>query len=326
MKSQSLRVKIQMLNSKLKSPTKGIRIFVFLALMIIAAFLYSGVQGGIKGKIIDKTTKTPIEGVKVTITSMEYSIVRFTLKTNKDGYFIQTGLHPGYYQIKFEKEGYIPGVAEIKVSIAEISEFSGELESTTSFIESKASPGDKAFRKGNDEFQKGNFTEAEKAYREALSLEPKEPIYLYNLAITLIRQNKDDEALTYLQQMLEIQPNSYSANKAMAEIYSRKSNFEEAGKYYKKAVEVSPTDPDAFYNLGACLKNTGDYKGAMSAFEKATELKPDFADAYYELSTMYINQNMKEKAISALEKFISLAKEDHPNLPIAKQMYDYLKK
>lgn len=302
------------------------RSLIFIIILIFPVFLFSGVQGGVKGKIIDKTTKAPIEGVKVTITSMEYSIVRFTLKTNKDGTFIQTGLHPGYYQIKFEKEGYIPGVAEIKVSIAEISEFTGELESTASFIESKASPGDKAFRKGNEEFQKGNFPEAEKAYREAISLEPNEPIYLYNLAIALIRQNKDDEALDYLKKMLEIQLNSYSANKAVAEIYSRKSNYEEAGKYYRKAVEVSPNDPDAFYNLGACLKNTGDYKGALEAFEKATELKPDFVDAYYELSTMYINQNMKEKAILALEKFISFAKEDHPNLPIAKQMIEFLKK
>lgn len=324
MKRQGLKAKIKKLKLKSSKRVKGF--LAFLILSLIPVFLFSGVQGGVKGKIIDKTTKAPIEGVKVTITSMEYSIVRFTLKTNKDGSFIQTGLHPGYYQIKFEKEGYIPGVAEIKVSIAEISEFTGELESTTSFIESKASPGDKAFKKGNDEFQKGNFSEAEKAYREAISLEPKEPIYLYNLAITLIRQNKDDDALIYLQKMLEVQPNSYSANKAMAEIYSRKSNYEEAGKYYKKAVEISPNDPDAFYNLGACLKNTGDYKGAMSAFEKATELKPDFADAYYELSTMYINQNMKEKAILALEKFVSLAKEDHPNLPIAKQMLDFLKK
>ncbi len=319
-------MKGQNLIPEFKGPRKEIRFIGFLILFIIPAILFSGVQGGVKGKIIDKTKKTPIEGVKVTITSMEYSIVRFTLKTNKDGTFIQTGLHPGYYQIKFEKEGYIPAVAEIKVSIAEISEFTGELESTTSFIESKASPGDKAFKKGNEEFQKGNFLEAEKAYREAINLEPKEPIYLYNLAITLIRQNKDDEALLYLQKMLEIQPNSYSANKAIAEIYSRKSNYEEAGKYYRKAVEISPNDPDAFYNLGACLKNTGDYQGAMSAFEKATELRPDFTDAYYELSTMYINQNMKEKAISALEKFISLAKEDHPNLPIAKQMLEFLKK
>ncbi len=126
------------------------RMFFSLILSLIPIFLFSGVQGGIKGKILDKTTKAPIEGVKVTITSMEYSTIRFNLKTNKDGSFIQMGLHPGYYQIKFEKEGYIPGVAEIKVSIAEISEFSGELESTTAYIESKASPGDKAFRKGND--------------------------------------------------------------------------------------------------------------------------------------------------------------------------------
>jgi len=70
----------------------------------------------------------------------------------------------------------------------------------------------------------------------------------------------------------------------------------------------------------------GDYKGAMEAFEKATELKPDFVDAYYELSTMYINQNMTDKAVTALEKFVSLAKEDHPNLPIAKQMLEFLKK
>ncbi|MGQ9617963.1 MAG: tetratricopeptide repeat protein [Candidatus Aminicenantia bacterium] len=302
------------------------RAIFFTVLFIIPVLLFSGVQGGIKGKILDKSTKAPIEGVKVTITSMEYSIVRFTLKTKSDGSFIQTGLHPGYYQIKFEKEGYIPGIAEIKVSIAEISAFTGELESTKSYIESKASPGDKAFRKGNEEFQKGNFEDAEKSYKEALSLEPQEPIYLYNLAITLIREGKDDEALTYLQKMLEIQLNSYSANKAVAEIYSRKGNYEEAGKFYRKAVELSPNDPDAFYNLGACLKNTSNYKDAMDAFEKAVELKPDFADAYYELSTMYINQNLTEKAISALEKFISLAKEDHPNLPIAKQMLQFLKK
>ena len=283
--------------------------------------LFPSVQGTVKGVVTDKQGN-PLEDVQITIVSLQYSAVKYTLKSNKKGEFIQIGLQPDVYQIKAEKDGYFPWFTERRVQIMDVVEVAIEMEEGKYFI--GESPGEKDFREGNDYFQQGNFEAASAAYREAIAKEPGEPIYYNNLGISLTKIGKTEEAVAAFEKMLELQPESYSANRSLGDIYANQKMYLEALPYFKKAAELAPQDANAQYDLGACLVNTQEYGQAIEAFSKAVSLKPDFAQAHYQLGMVYVNQNMKTEAIQSLEKFLELAPED-ANATIAKQILTYLK-
>ncbi len=301
---------------------KKILSLIIIAVITILVFhLSASVQGVIKGVARDKEGN-PIEGIKITITSMQYSAVRMTLKSNKKGEFMQIGLQPDYYQIKAEKDGYFPVTFEKRVGIQETVDASFEMDAGKYYIEE--SPGEKDFKQGNEWFTQGKHEEAAKAYQEAINKEPDEPIYYNNLGIVYTKLEKYEKAIGIYKKMLEIQQESYSANKNLGELYGLRKEYREALPYFTKAVELSPDDPDAFYSLGACQMNTGVYSEALASFSKVIEIQPDYALAYYQLGMIYVNQNKKEEAIKNLEKFLELAPDDL-NAPIAKKLVEYLK-
>jgi len=292
-----------------------------LAVLLCVRTLPGVVQGSVKGVVKDKKGNI-LEGAKVTIASIQYSAVRYTLKTNAKGECLQIGLQPDYYQIKAEKDGFLPAFTEKYVGIQQTVEVVLELEEGKYFI--GESPGDKDFKLGNELFNAGKYTEAAEAYKAAIGKEAGEPVYHGNLGSTYLKLGNNAEALTAFKKMLEIQPESYSANKNIGEILGAEKKYEEALPYFRKASELSTSDPDASYNLGACLVNVQDFENAVAAFNRAKELKPDLAPAYYQLGMIYVNQNKKPEAIQSLEKFIELAPDD-PNAAVAKQILAFLK-
>jgi tetratricopeptide (TPR) repeat protein len=292
-----------------------------IAVLMLKTFCPASVQGTIKGVAKDKNGN-PIEGVQISIISMEYSTVNLKQKTNKKGEFIQIGLQSGYYQIKAEKDRYFPAQFEKRVSIQQIVDASFEMEEGKYYV--FESPGEKDFKKGNEWFAQEKYEEAAKSYKEAISKEPDEPIYFNNLGIVCLKLEKLDEVIKVYKKMLEIQPNSYSANKMLGETFGFKQEYREALPYFQKAVKLSPDDPDAFFSLGACLMNTGASSQALEAFIRAIGLKPDYAMAYYQVGMIYVNQNRKEEAIQNLEKFLKLTPND-PNAAVAKKIIEFLK-
>lgn len=279
------------------------------------------VQGTVKGVIKDKAGN-PIEGAKVTVQSILYAAVRYTLKTNAKGEYLQIGLQPDYYQIKAEKDGFMPSFSEKYIGIQDLMVIDLELQEGKYFI--GESPGDKDFKAGNELFAAGKFAEAAEAYKAAIAKEAGEPVYHGNLGSSYLKLGNMEEALAAYKKMLEVQPESYSANKNIGQILGADKKYEEALPYFKKASELSTSDPEASYNLGVCLINLQDLEGAAAAFVRAKELKADYAPPYYQLGMIYVNQNKKPEAIQTLEKFVELAPED-PNAAVAKQVLAFLK-
>lgn len=67
---------------------------------------------------------------------------------------------------------------------------------------------------GIKEYRANNFVEAEKLFREAVSINPDNCRYRYYLAITLVQQEKYFEAERQYKKVIEISPGSEAAEKA----------------------------------------------------------------------------------------------------------------
>lgn len=289
----------------------------------LACGLWADVQGKIEGTVVDQAG-APLEKVMVGVISQSTGAT-LNAKTDASGRFAQIGLQPGYYMVSFKKEGFIPVSKEVHVGIQESSKLEVKLEKVEAALERTVSESDKLFLRGNKLYQEKDYAGAEAAYREAIAKSGTEWGYYLNLGLAEKKLDKRDEATAAFAKAVELNPESYSANKENGEVLAKAGNFEAAKKYYQKASELSPTDPDAFYNLGACLTNQSDNEGALAAFRKCVELKPDYAEAYYQIGTINISLNNKPEAIAGLEKFLELAPA-HEKAGLAKQLLDYLKK
>jgi tetratricopeptide (TPR) repeat protein len=297
---------------------------IALVILMSAVPALAQFQGKIGGRVLDPEGK-PVEKAEVAIVSQKSSSLRYDLKTDKDGRFIQVGIMPGYYMISVKKSGFTPGSKEVHVGVADLQEVEITLKSAAAEAEKSYSAADKAFLNGNKLYAEQKFAEAAAAYGQAIGLDPANWGYHLNLGLALKKSGKAEEALASFRKAVEINPESYSANKEAGEALAKSGQHAEARTFYEKAAALSPDDPDAQYNLGVCQVNLGESEAALPRFQKAVELRPDYADAYYQMATILIGQNKVPEAKAALEKFLALAPE-HEKAAIARQLLDFLKK
>lgn len=293
-------------------------------ILLAAVSAWPQFQGKIAGRVLDKAGK-PIEKADVTLVSQKSATLRYDLRTDKDGRFVQIGVMPGYFLLTVKKTGFAPGSKEIHIGVAGDESVEITLMSVEAAAERSLSAADKAFLNGNKLYAEQKYEQAAAAYNEAIALAPANWGYHLNLGLALKKSGKADEALAAFRKAVELNPESYSANKETGEALAKAGGFAEAKPFYEKAVSLSPDDPDAQYNLGVCLVNVGDSAGALPCFEKAVTLKQDFADAYYQMATIQIGQNKVPEAKASLEKFLALAPA-HEKAGIAKQLLEYLNK
>ena len=126
-----------------------------------------------------------------------------------------------------------------------------------------------AISAGNKLYKDKRYAEAEVQYRKALEANPNSEIAQFNLASSLIKQDKTmpqmqpgggeqqlsqpmQEATGLLQKIAETSRNKQLAGKAsydLGNIAYHQQNFAEAIAHYKQALRKNPDNNDARYNL-----------------------------------------------------------------------------
>jgi len=298
---------------------------VFCAVLIIFPLtLICVTKGGIKGHVVDED-HNPVEGVQLTITSVEYPSNKLTLKTNEKGEFIQIGLEPGYYQVVCEKEGFSPKSEQIRVHINEIADITLELSSPQEQIEVKEIPGQKESQRAYKLYQEGKYEEALAEYQGAIDKNPEEVTNYFNLGVTYLALEKNEDAIISFKKTIELDPENFSALKFLGQLYAKENDTQQAEVYLSRAAGLSEKDPELFYNLGVMRMNAANYPEAIEAFEKAITCDENYVDAYYQVGLLYINQNQTDKAIAVFEKFLEVSPED-PRAPSVRKIMEMLEK
>jgi len=299
-------------------------LFIYCLVFLFSVNLWPHIEGKIEGVVTD-TEGNPIAKVSVTIISSKMSSRKFEVTTKKDGKFVQIGIWPGYYQVRFVKSGFAPQSHEVRVSIAETTRLEVKLEKVLEAAVRSLSEADKLFLKGSNFYENEKYEEALSSYKEAIKLNATQWGYFFNLGLVLKKLQNREASIDAFQEALKLNPNSYSSCSELGEAWAKNENYEKAKTFYLKASELSPVDPDAFYNLGVVLTNLGNSEEALEYFLRAAEVQENYADAFYQIGTIYIGKGQTEDAVKNLEKFLELAPE-HQNAKIAKQLLDYLKK
>ena len=179
-----------------------------------------------------------------------------------------------------------------------------------------------------------DFDTAIAKYNEATTTIPNCAQCFVTIGDLQMRKKALPEAEKAYLQALSIDPGLVEAYSALAAIYNQQKNYAKAGEMTAKITSLSASsggDAPSEFSAGAIAVNmmvAAEREGkadeakakmteAMARFQKAIQLKPDMAEAYWELGMLYVKQNNVPEAKKALAKYLEIAPTG-PNAETAK--------
>lgn len=121
------------------------------------------------------------------------------------------------------------------------------------------------------------------AYQQALQLDGGYELAQQNLAVTYRdagkyygeQQGDLQQALRYLQQAYQMQPQDYETLRLLGVAHGMSGQQQQAIDYFTKAAEIEPQNADAWYNLGAAYFQSGQAEVGQVYIDRAKTLDPD---------------------------------------------------
>ncbi|MEP7136162.1 MAG: tetratricopeptide repeat protein [Chloroflexota bacterium] len=126
------------------------------------------------------------------------------------------------------------------------------------------------------------------------------------------QQAGKDEAFTYLERALSLNPNSAVVRTLRGLYFQRVGNNREALTEFQAAAVLQPDDPTLYISIGESFSKLGDMIRALEAYQVATSLAPDEI-SYWRLLAQFCAQNnihVKDVGIPAAQKAVVLKADD----------------
>ncbi len=189
-----------------------------------------------------------------------------------------------------------------------------------------------------------DWAAAEAFSQRALTVEPKNPIYLNSLGNALIAQGRTEEAIKVLSDAVSVAPEEADIVFNFGNACREAGRYEDAAEIYRQTIELRPGHLGAYNNLALVLRAQGDAETALTvliealgyaprsadlrfnvgnamrevgrldtaeaSYRRALELNPKHADAHINLGHVLLLQNRKDEAEAEFKKAIAL----NPNL------------
>ena len=193
---------------------------------------------------------------------------------------------------------------------------------------------DRFVAEGSRELQAGDNAAAEKAFRDALSLDPRSVELLNNLAISVARQGRDDEAIALYLRALGLRKGDpiteqnlgvayfrahrYKDAQPMLQSFARRNptfqsldlmgldlfaldQYRNAATYLERASQLQPSDLPTLDILGKAYWRAKNYAGVTGVFKRIMEINPNSAEGHFMLGLAYDISYQEQKAFAEFE-------------------------
>lgn len=295
------------------------RISVVLALVAVLAPLSLLAQRlPVRGHVTGEDGK-PLAGADIVLVNKDNG-QRFTMKTDKNGDFVNIGVELGAYHLTVNKDGKVLFQKDLVVSGEEKSE---EINIPKAKEESRQETLKQLTpeqRKQIEEQQKaaeaertkivnlnqmladaktaedsGNFDQAVSIYKQATAIDATQFLLWTRLGAAYLSAAAkvpagDRAAATedYTQaaeaykKAIALKGSVAALHNNLGQAYAKLGKADDAMAEYTTAATLDPGSAGLYYyNLGAILTNSGRVEEANAAFDKAIATDPNRADAYY---------------------------------------------
>lgn len=160
---------------------------------------------------------------------------------------------------------------------------------------------------GNLYAQQGANQQAERAFRQSLSINPDYSTCTVRLALMLYEQGNYAEAIPLLEIAFEEAPDNEFISRRLATAYQRSGRMEDAIAKYEGLIESDPTNANAYLNAVGLYRTiaaeTDDPQVRQEMNTKALntilalkEIEPENEYVYLNLAAIYLGQNRYNEA------------------------------
>jgi Flp pilus assembly protein TadD/GGDEF domain-containing protein len=123
------------------------------------------------------------------------------------------------------------------------------------------------------------FDEAMAVFREALVLDPKEPMTFYNAGLVSLMRKDRQRALRYFLQADAVGEDFFEAALQIGRLHLEEGDPEKGRPFLERAADIRPAPGVVHRHLGDCYTRLERYKEALRAYKKALKHNPSDAAA-----------------------------------------------
>lgn len=165
-------------------------------------------------------------------------------------------------------------------------------------------------------------------YREILKIQPDDFEAHYQIAATLLDEQKWDQAIEELKKLLEISPKNVDVLNMLGWALLNAGQVDAAFNAWKKSLQIDPKNPTtrdnlirAHLSLGKRLRDNGLYTPALVHFKALLKYLPRSPEVHFEIGSTYL---LRGDIASAYNEFNTVLKID-PRNKLAKKALSELK-
>lgn len=176
---------------------------------------------------------------------------------------------------------------------------------------------------GESYFMAGKVDKAIDVFNQLRTVDNSARSYAF-LGLSYRNLGRFDEAKTYFQKGLQLDPHSASCSYNLGFIAERQGNAAEAESYFQKALEANPNFPDALIELANLRIAAKRYADAETYLRRYVKVSADPANGYYKLAMVERSLHEMAAADRDLEVFKSLSKNTSNGPYPYQHLFDYL--
>lgn len=155
--------------------------------------------------------------------------------------------------------------------------------------------------------ESGKFEEAIQLIQQAIA-DSEANSEIYRLKGQLeFDAHKDDEAINSLIESLKLDKTNQSALILIGNIYAtEKDDMETAMTYFNQVLELNTDNYVALNNIGGLLAKKEDFGTAKTYFKKTLEIRPDYSYAHFGMALMQYRQRLYADAFESCQEVLRL--------------------
>ena len=155
-------------------------------------------------------------------------------------------------------------------------------------------------------FRHKDFEAASRLIRDAIALDPHNPIYHGNLGNVLKDAGRIGDAIAAYARALELDPGFAEIHNNLGYLLQISGELRDAIAHYRAASGLRPDNYRAHYNLGNALFLTGKNEEAVAAFREAAKLNPGHAQTWDHLGIVLQRLGRAAEAESCFRRRIEV--------------------
>ncbi|MFX0198627.1 MAG: tetratricopeptide repeat protein, partial [Candidatus Hodarchaeota archaeon] len=154
---------------------------------------------------------------------------------------------------------------------------------------------------------KGMWEEAEREYREAINLEPANPIYYSRFAHALSRRRYYEDAIYWWQKQKLIDPGDGKPYLFSADSFIKLKRFDDAVRELRELIKLDPENINYHIRLVKTLLDARRLDEAIDEYRKVMGKTKSFSESLYEKIRQYQRKGDYPKAVRMLNEALASA-------------------